>query len=150
MNILFVCSGNTCRSCMAEAIFNHYNTISDIKAFSAGVAAIKGSKTSKNSAVVVETNTGVNIADREAVQLTQEQVHNSDLILTMTYSIKNYLVSLFPDFKNKIYVLNEYVGAEGEVSDPYGGDIAVYNNTFKSLKKYIDLLLLKLKEDISK
>lgn len=150
MNILFVCAGNTCRSCMAEAIFNHYNTISGVKASSAGVAALKGSKTSQNSAVVVEANTGVNIANREAVQLTEEQVHNSDLILTMTYSIKNYLVGLFPHFKNKIYVLNEYVGEEGEISDPFGGDIAIYNETFKSLKKYIDLLLLKLKEDISK
>lgn len=150
MNILFVCAGNTCRSCMAEAIFNHWNTISDIKAFSAGVAAHKGSKASQNSAVVVEANTGVNIANREAVQLTQEQVHNSDLILTMTYGIKNYLVSLFPDCKNKIYVLNEYVGEEGEISDPYGGDISVYNETFNSLKKHIDLLLSKLKEDNSK
>lgn len=150
MNILFVCAGNTCRSCMAEAIFNHYNSISDIKAYSAGVSTLQGSKTSQNSAVVVEANTGINIANREAVQLTQEQVHNSDLILAMTYSIKNYLVGLFPNFKNKIYVLNEYVGEDGEVSDPYGGDIAVYNNTFTSLKKYIDLLLLKLKEDTSK
>lgn len=147
MNILFVCAGNTCRSCMAEAIFNHINSIDSVKAFSAGVSSVKGSRTSKNSAAVVEFNTGLNISNREAVQLTTELVETSDLILTMTYSIKNYLVGILPNHKNKIYVINEYVGVEGEISDPYGGDISIYNKTYKDLKKNIDLLLLKLKED---
>ena len=149
MNILFVCAGNTCRSCMAEAIFNHINNIENIKAFSAGVSSVKGSSTSKNSAAVVEFNTGLNIAGRKAVQLTSDMLETSGLILTMTYSIKNYLVGLFPNYKNKIYVLTEYVGVNGEISDPYGGDMSVYNDTYKLLKKNLDLLLLKLKEDNS-
>ena len=134
---------------MAEAIFNHINSIENIKAFSAGVSSVKGSCTSKNSAAVVEFNTGLNIANRKAVQLTVEMLETSDLVLTMTYSIKNYLVGLFPNHKNKIYVLTEYVGVQGEISDPYGGDISVYNDTYKLLKINLDLLLLKLKEDNS-
>jgi protein-tyrosine phosphatase len=149
MNILFVCAGNTCRSCMAEAIFNHINNMENVKAFSAGVSSVKGSRTSKNSAAVVEYNTGLNISKREAVQLNSEMLETSDLVLTMTYSIRNYLVGLFPNYKNKIFALNQYVGVEGEISDPYGGDISVYNDTYKSLKRNLDLLLLKLKEDTS-
>ncbi|WP_139905694.1 low molecular weight protein arginine phosphatase [Clostridium thermarum] len=149
MNILFVCAGNTCRSCMAEAIFNHINNIENVKAFSAGISAVKGSQTSKNSAAVVQFNTGLDISKREAVQLTPEIMESSDLVLTMTYSIKNYLVGLFPHYENKIFALNEYVGVEGEISDPYGGDISVYNDTYKDIRKNLESLILKLKEDTS-
>ena len=45
MNILFVCTGNTCRSCMAEAIFNSICDIDGVRAYSAGISIIPGSKT---------------------------------------------------------------------------------------------------------
>lgn len=149
MNILFVCAGNTCRSCMAEAIFNHINNIEEFHALSAGVAAVKGSCTSQNSAAVVEYNTGLDISDREAVQLSKELVIKADLVLTMTRNIKNCILDLFHDYKDKIFTLNEYVGVKGEISDPYGGDISVYNKTYNELTEKIELLLVKLKEDNS-
>lgn len=149
MNILFVCTGNTCRSCMAEAIFNYINKIDNVKAISAGVATTFDSIASRNAATVLENNIGVDISTRSAVQLNGEHVKKSDLILTMTYSIKNYLIGLFPDAKNKIYSLNEYVGVKGDVIDPYGGDIDVYSETFESLRNSLELLLEKLKEDTS-
>lgn len=149
MDILFVCAGNTCRSCMAEAIFNHLNNIENISAASAGVSVARGSRTSKNSAAVVEYNTGFDLSKREAVQLTEKQICDSGLILTMTNNIKNYLSGTFPNYSDKIFTLNEYVGVEGEISDPYGGDISVYNNTYNDLQEKIKLLLVKLKEDKS-
>ncbi len=147
MDILFVCAGNTCRSCMAEAIFNHLNNIENISAASAGVSVVRDSRTSKNSAAVVEYNTGVDLSKREAVQLTEKHISDSGLILTMTNNIKNHLIGWFPNYSNKIFTLNEYVGVEGEISDPYGGDISVYNNTYNDMQEKIKLLLVKLKED---
>ncbi|MDP4088310.1 MAG: low molecular weight protein arginine phosphatase [Bacillota bacterium] len=149
MNILFVCAGNTCRSCMAEAIFNHINDCDRFKALSAGVSAAKGSCTSKNAAGVVEYNAGLDISKRAAVQLTEELIRKAQLVLAMTRGIKNHVAALFPDCKDKVFTLNEYVGVKGEISDPYGGDISVYNNTFIDLTEKIKLLLLKLKEDSS-
>lgn len=147
MNILFVCTGNTCRSCMAEAIFNHKCNIHNINAKSAGIAVLPGSKASKNSSSVVLSQLSADISGREAVQLTEKHLNNADLILTMTSNIRDILSSKFPQLKNRIFTINEYVGVKGDIIDPYGGNISVYEETFFELNKSIELLLDKLKED---
>lgn len=147
MKILFVCTGNTCRSCMAEAIFNRLCAIDNITAYSAGLSVVKGSKTSKNSAFLVSSNLNVDITNRTAVQLNERLLEEADLILTMTASIRDVLRHNFSTMAAKIFSLNEYVGIRGDILDPYGGDLAVYTQTFKVLKTSIELLLDKLKGD---
>ncbi|MDT8715598.1 low molecular weight protein arginine phosphatase [Clostridium sp. 19966] len=149
MNILFVCTGNTCRSCMAEAIFNSINDLEDYMAVSAGAAAIPSTFTSVNSAKIVKDKLGVDISKRASVKLDRKHLEEASLILTMTKSIRDYLVSVFPELKNKIYSLNEYVGKSGEISDPYGGSIEIYSSTFEQLMENIKLLIAKLKGDNS-
>lgn len=149
MKVLFVCTGNTCRSCMAETIFNHYCDNKNTFAFSAGVSIVTGSRTSGNAAKIVKANIGKDISSRYAVQITLELIKDADIVLTMTSNHKRYLTAQYPNFSNKIFTLNEYVGVKGDIVDPYGGDISVYENSFNDLKKNINLLLDKLKEDRS-
>lgn len=149
MKILFVCTGNTCRSCMAEAIFDNLCTIKGIKAYSAGIAALPNSIASSNASNVVKANLNLDISTRKAVRLTEKMVEEADLILTMTEYIKDTLIYLLPKESCKIYTLNQYIGVKGEISDPYGGDIDIYNMTFKELKKNMLLLISKLKGDNS-
>lgn len=149
MKILFVCSGNTCRSCMAEAIFNHLNKSNDFVALSAGISAFPGSKTSLNSAIVLKENINIDISSREAIQLTPYLIDDASLVLTMTTRIRDILRDTNSTNSNKIYSLNEYIGIDKDISDPYGGNIDVYRKTYADLKSCIVILIEKLKEDKS-
>lgn len=145
MKVLFVCTGNTCRSPMAEAIFNKLNHIDKASAISAGVAAIPNSIISKNASKVIKDNLELEVTNRFAVQLNEKLLSEADLILTMTKSAKNYILNSFHQVEQKIFTLKEYVGEEGDVLDPYGGNVEIYSQTFDELNKLINLLLEKIK-----
>lgn len=147
MNILFVCTGNTCRSCMAEAIFNYINDNKDIFSKSVGLSIVKGSVTSLNSAEIIKSKLGLDLTKRKAIQCGKDDIENSNIVLTMTSHMKDMLISTFPQEKEKIFTLNEYVGVKGDIIDPYGGTMTFYEKTFFDLEKSISLLLEKLKGD---
>lgn len=149
MRILFVCTGNTCRSCMAEKIFNEMNNIENLKAFSAGIATFKGSTMSTHAVQALSDNLNINSKGRRAVQLTEELLEESDLILTMTEYIKNTIIDSMPAYCNKVSTLKEYIGFEGDIVDPFGGDLNTYIKTYNSLKVAIEILIEKMKKDKS-
>jgi protein-tyrosine-phosphatase len=144
MNLLFVCTGNTCRSPMAEAIAKHLSK--DIHIKSAGVFAAEGSPASIHT-VEALSEQGISI-NHSSKGLTKELVDWATYIFTMTHSHKDLIVRQFPESLPKIYTIKEFAQhSRGDVMDPYGGPIEVYRQTFNELNEYVQALLKELEKN---
>lgn len=129
---LFVCTGNTCRSPMAEGIFNKLAAEKGWCAIaqSAGLFVTEQS-VSKNSLEVCREN-GVDVSSHTPSPITAELISEADVILTMTGSHKMAFRGM-----DKVFTVAEYFGGKGDVIDPYGGSIEIYRETFSQLEALI-------------
>lgn len=141
--ILFVCTGNTCRSPMAEAILKS-KKIDGLQVRSAGIYAAMGSEASAHAKKVLDQNQIEH--NHLSNMLTLETVHWADLILTMTGSHKNAILQQYPETTGKVFTLKEFTGEvyDVDVVDPFGGSVAIYQETFRELEKLITKAIEKM------
>lgn len=140
VNVLFVCTGNTCRSPMAAAIFNH-KWKDKGQAKSVGIFAAEGEAVAYHSIQILKEQ-GIDLQHQSA-QITEEHVDWAELILTMTASHKAMVLSQYPKATDKTFTIKEYVDKQAtniDVLDPYGGDLQVYHSTYTELNDLINRL----------
>ncbi len=136
MNIVFVCTGNTCRSPMAKGIFEKIAKErggSHLKCDSAGVLVNKQSGATEN-AVKVCREIGVDIAKHASKSISSIDKKNVDLFVAMTKQHGEMIKNLGID-NEKIYV------PDPEIEDPYGGDIYVYRKCRDEIEKAAEVLI---------
>ena len=152
MNILFICTGNTCRSPMAEAYLSKISKTDNIKVLSAGTSTIKGLPASEYTYKVLAENS-IEFSNHQSRVLDDDIINSSHLILTMTQNHKIQVIQQFPEISHKVYTLKEYAADENtgkannqnDISDPFGCSKSKYEETFLEIKDNIDMIVTKNK-----
>ena len=143
MNILFVCSGNTCRSPLAEVITRRLladANRTDVEVSSAGTNAWDGSPAS-DGALLVGMERGLDLSEHRSRQLTPDIVAESDLILAMAPTHLARVKEIDP--KANVHLLAGYSSREEghPIQDPFGGDLAAYRDAFDEIDQALSGLL---------
>ena len=143
--VLFVCTGNICRSPMAEGLLRHaVQGRSDIRVLSAGLGATDGQPPS-HYAVQAVKELGIDISQQRSRMLTPHLVNEADLILGMTHNHADSVMMMYPHAAEKVFLLREFDETldifEKDISDPIGGSYDIYLECRDQIEQGIASLL---------
>jgi RpiB/LacA/LacB family sugar-phosphate isomerase len=144
-NVLFVCTGNICRSPMAQGLFGDLiRGRRDIEVHSAGIGAVSGQPPSPPAVEVME-ELGIDIRHIRSKPLLAELVRKADFIFVMTYGHLDSILLLFPSAAEKTFLLREFEtdlpAMDREVSDPIGQSREVYRECRDQIRAALPRLL---------
>ena len=149
MKIMFICTGNICRSAMADLLMKKKlqdRNMLDVEIYSSGIYAMQGD-VSTDEAVEVMEEYEVDLKKHRATLTSKSNIQEMDLILCMTSAHKQNLINTYPNLVDKIYTLKEYVGIEEmDIKDPWGYTIATYRFCAAEIDKCLDKLIEKIKK----
>jgi tRNA threonylcarbamoyl adenosine modification protein (Sua5/YciO/YrdC/YwlC family) len=140
--ILFVCTGNSCRSVMAAAYMEKVlrdNKRSDVEVASAGILILGGIGATAGTKEVLKKE-GIDVSGHHAQRMTREMVKKSDLILVMEKIHEDHVLHMAPEVQNRLFLLKEFAKIEDNdlaVHDPIGKPLQSYEETFAVIREAV-------------
>ena len=153
MKIMFICTGNICRSAMAHGMMEKLIKENNIDAtvYSCGIYAETGDFATYN-AVEAAKEYGVDISNHKATNIRESKIEEMDLILCATMSHKQSVIYLYPNLKTKVFTMKEYAKLEDndqnmDIKDPWGYDEFVYRKCAEEINDCLEKTIEMLKID---
>ncbi|HEY7461965.1 MAG TPA: low molecular weight protein arginine phosphatase [Gemmatimonadota bacterium] len=138
MNVLLVCTGNTCRSPMAAVILERLGGERGVRVRSAGTGAVSGAPAAEEARRVARRH-GLSLASHRSAPLEPELLAWSDHVLAMEGYHKRVIERL--GAAEKVTLLSEYGGDGGDIADPIGEPEETYERVFAALERYLAAFL---------
>lgn len=151
MKIMFICTGNICRSAMAHWLLKKKledEHRDDIEVYSCGLYAQIGDGPT-NEAIEAMKEYDVDLTKHRATNIRNSNIFEMDLILCATKSHKILTLDIYPELEGKVFTLKEYVGYQKEghdsinLDDPWGYGESTYRHCAAEIDECLDLLLKK-------
>lgn len=144
--LIFVCTGNTCRSPMAEAIYKNLEKVSDMKVCSRGLVVLFAEPLNPKAEIVLKKH-DLELNNHMAKGLKASDFEENTIVLTMTSGQKKKVQELYPEV-NEVYTIKEFAGEIGDVVDPYGGTLIDYEECYIELGRLVKKTVYKLNENM--
>lgn len=153
MKIMFICTGNICRSAMAEKLLKkkiEEKGIKDIEVYSSGVYAYDGEVSTWEAKTVMMDEYSIDMSNHRATNIRNSKIKEMDLVLCATTRHKRDVLSMYPSLEGKVFTMKEYVDYDRkfhdkiDIKDPWGYDIETYRSCVAEIDECLELLLKKI------
>ncbi len=138
--VLFVCTGNVCRSPMAAGLYNararRLAEENDWIARSAGTWALEEQPASGH-ALTVMAERGIDLSSHRGRTVTRDMLAEADVVMVMTRNHRDALIAEFPSLRRKFHLMSELAGKQYDIADPYGASLSDYATCADELEKLI-------------
>lgn len=144
-DILVICTGNICRSPMADGYLRmrlDQDGLADINVSSAGTLGFVGNHASRE-AIQAAKISGFSITNHKSSSITEDRTERADMVLVMSKDHATYFLSHFPHAMDKIFLLGEFssIIPGSEIEDPIGLPLDYYLTTLDKIKNCVDNLV---------
>lgn len=145
--IVFVADSGTCREPMAAGIFRECALKNSMEILVRGLVVLFPEPLNQKAEAVMISN-GINMEGYMSSQLTEQDIDDDTLVLTMEAQQRQKILDNFPEASpENVHVLTELVGDELEIIDPYGGNLQAYGLCYETMSKSIRKLVRLLNEE---
>ena len=149
MKIMFICTGNICRSAMAHRMLEKRlkeQNKKDVEVYSCGIWAYDGNIPT-DEGITTMKDYGIDLSTHRATYIKNSNIKKMDVILCATVNHKRNVVSMYPELKDKVFTMKEYAGFpenDVNISDPWGYGLNVYKNCAKEIEICIEKIMQKI------